>query len=93
MDEQALPSAASCGFTGETGTTLTLRKVTLAQSGTKYLCIATSSQGIQRSSSKATLTVSEELPVTGDASHAAGWLALLGAGSLLLLLLRRRLWF
>lgn len=79
---------------GETGTTLTLKKVTLAQSNTKYRCIATSSQGIQRSSSTATLTVSEELPVTGDTSHAAAWLALLGASGMLLLLLlirKRRL--
>ena len=76
---------------GETGTTLTLKKVTLAQINTKYRCIATSSQGIQRASSTATLTVSEELPVTGDTSHAAAWLALLGAsGMLLLLLIRKR---
>ena len=75
---------------GETGMTLTLKAVTLAQSNTKYRCIATNSQGIQRYSSTATLTVSEEMPVTGDTSHAAAWLALLGVSCLLLLLAGKR---
>lgn len=75
---------------GETGTTLTLKAVTLAQNGTKYRCIATNSQGIKRFSSTATLTVSDEMPVTGDSSDPAAWLALLGASCLLLLLAGKR---
>ena len=66
------------------------KAVTLAQNGTKYRCMATNSQGIQRFSNTATLTVSEELPVTGDTSHTAGWLALLGISGMLLFLVIRR---
>ena len=72
---------------GETGTTLTLPAVTLAQSGTKYLCIAANSDGILLQSRAAALTVSDMLPVTGDASQPAGWLALLAASGLMLLAL------
>ena len=75
---------------GETGTTLMLKAVTLAQNGTKYRCMATNSQGIQRFSNTATLTVCEEPPVTGDTSHTAGWLALLGISGMLLFLVIRR---
>ena len=77
---------------GETGTSLTLKKLTLSSNNTKYLCSATNSQGVVLYSHVATLTVSEELPVTGDTSHPIAWLALLGLSGLVLLLLiaRRR---
>ena len=77
---------------GETGTSLTLKKLTLSSNNTKYLCSATNSQGVVLYSQVATLTVSEELPVTGDASHPIAWLALLGLSglALLLLIVRRR---
>ena len=77
---------------GETGTSLTLKKLTLSSNNTKYLCSATNRQSVVLHSHVATLTVSEELPVTGDTSHPIAWLALLGLSGLALLLLiaRRR---
>ena len=77
---------------GETGTSLTLKKLTLSSHNTKYLCAATNRQNVVLHSHVATLTVSEELPVTGDTSHPIAWLALLGLSglALLLLIVRRR---
>lgn len=86
------PDGTQRTLRGETGTSLTLKKLTLSSDNTKYLCSATNSQGVVLYSHVATLTVSEELPVTGDTSRPIAWLALLGLSGLVLLLLivRRR---
>lgn len=79
-----------CPLRGATETALTLPAVTLAQSGTRYLCIAANSHGLMLQSCAAALTVSDMPPVTGDASQATGWLALLAVSSLILVALAVR---